>query len=105
MTEMARRFGGLAWQRYDTTFRKEIKKNQLKFGNCHWDLRFGCSNKNVLLALSTSTVYQRLNCKFSNKAYLLAVIGECVVSPNQIDLIHMNHVNYDGWAKKYTHCQ
>ena len=42
VTEMARRFGGLAWQRYDTTFRNEMKVNQLKFGNSHWNLRFRC---------------------------------------------------------------
>ena len=62
----------------------------------------GCSETNVLSALSGSKIYQRLNCKFSNKASLQTVSAKCVMSRNQIDLIHMDHVNYDGRTYRYA---
>ena len=40
ITEMARRFGGLAWKRYDESFRRDMRANQLSFGQVNWDLRF-----------------------------------------------------------------
>ena len=47
ITEMARRFGGLAWKKYDESFRKEIKANGLHFGQVHWDARFRCLEQTV----------------------------------------------------------
>ncbi|KAI0212088.1 hypothetical protein LSAT2_003019, partial [Lamellibrachia satsuma] len=40
ITEMARRFGGLACKRYDESFRRDMRANQLSFGQVNWDLRF-----------------------------------------------------------------
>ena len=42
ITEMARRFGGMAWCRYDQAFRREMGANHLMFGQVNWDLRFRC---------------------------------------------------------------
>ena len=47
ITEMARRFGGLAWKKYDESFRKETKANGLHFGQVHWDARFRCLEQTV----------------------------------------------------------
>ena len=47
ITEMARRFGGLAWDKYDQSFRKEIKANGLQFDQVHWDARFPCLEQTV----------------------------------------------------------
>ncbi|KAI0217718.1 hypothetical protein LSAT2_030536 [Lamellibrachia satsuma] len=47
ITEMARRFGGLAWKKYDESFRKEMKANGLHFGQVHWDARFRCLEQTV----------------------------------------------------------
>ena len=52
ITEMARRFGGLAWCHYDKPYRKEMGANHLNYGQVNWDLRFRCleraSNKSAL---------------------------------------------------------
>lgn len=42
ITEMARRFGGLAWYRYDKAYRREMGANRLSYGQVNWDLRFRC---------------------------------------------------------------
>ena len=42
ITEMARRFGGMAWWHYDKTYRKEMGANHLNYGQINWDLRFRC---------------------------------------------------------------
>ena len=42
ITEMSRRFRGMAWCRYDTAFRREMGANHLMFGQVNWDLRFRC---------------------------------------------------------------
>ncbi|KAK2188797.1 hypothetical protein NP493_121g04040 [Ridgeia piscesae] len=42
ITEMARRFGGMAWCRYNQAFRREMGANHLMFGQVNWDLRFRC---------------------------------------------------------------
>ena len=47
ITEMARRFGGLAWKKYDESFRKEMKANGLHFGQVQWDARFRCLEQTV----------------------------------------------------------
>lgn len=47
ITEMARRFGGLAWKRYDESFRRDMRANQLSFGQVNWDLRFRCLEQAV----------------------------------------------------------
>ena len=47
ITEMARKFGGLAWKRYDESFRRDMRANQLSFGQVNWDLRFRCLEQAV----------------------------------------------------------
>ena len=42
ITEMARRFGGLAWYHYDKSYRKEMGANHLSYGQVNLDLRFRC---------------------------------------------------------------
>ena len=42
ITEMARRFGGLAWCHYDKSYRKEMGANHLNYGQVNWDLLFRC---------------------------------------------------------------
>ena len=42
ITEMARRFGGLAWYHYDKAYRKEMGANHLSYRQVNWDLRFRC---------------------------------------------------------------
>ena len=42
ITEMAHRFGGLAWCHYDKSYRKEMGANHLNYGQVNWDLRFRC---------------------------------------------------------------
>ena len=42
ITEMAPRFGGLAWYHYDKAYRKEMGANHLSYGQVYWDLRFRC---------------------------------------------------------------
>ena len=52
ITEMARRFGGLAWWHYYKTYRKKMGANHLNYGQINWDLWFRCleraSNKNPI---------------------------------------------------------
>ena len=42
ITEMSRRFGVMAWCRYDEAFRREMGANHLIFGQVNWNLRFRC---------------------------------------------------------------
>ena len=51
VSDMARKYPGMAWKTYDECFRRDMQIHSLSFGNIHWDVRFfRCLERNANFA-------------------------------------------------------